>query len=107
MDQARQEPILQPRGGVSEAGGDVRYWVDLSSRATRWPDGRMEVEVTVRNRAPRRIAWVDVEISCGDVFNARVEAIARDETASARVSLPLGTACDGYTVAVAGAEWAG
>lgn len=105
VDQARQELVLQPRGGVSEAGGDVRYWVELASRATRWPDGRMEVEVSVQNLAPRRIAWVDVEISCGGAFTTRVGPVARDEMASERVSLPLGTACDGYTVAVASAEW--
>jgi hypothetical protein len=105
VDQARQELILQPRGGPADAGGDVRYWVELTSRATRWPDGRMEVEVSVENLAPRDIEWVDVEIACGEPFTSRVESVARGETRTERVSLPLGTACDGYTVAVGGAAW--
>lgn len=105
VDQARQELILQPRGGPADAGGDVRYWVELTSRATRWPDGRMEVEVIVENRAPRDIAWVDVEIACGESFSSRVGSVRRGQTRSDRVSLPLGTACEGYTVAVGGAAW--
>lgn len=106
VDQARQELILQPRGGPAQAGGDVRYWVELTSRATRWPDGRMEVEVSVENRAPRGIEWVDVEITCGEPFTARVEDVGRGDAASERVSLPLGTSCDGYTVAVSDGAWA-
>ena len=50
VDQARQELVLQPRGEPSRAGGDVRYWVEVGSTATRWPDGRMEVGVSATSR---------------------------------------------------------
>ena len=106
VDQARQELILEPRGGAADAAGDVRYWVEVESRATRWPDGRMEVDVTVENRSPRPIGNVDVEIACGEPFVARVSDVAVDGTASTRISLPPGTSCDGYTVAVTGGAWA-
>lgn len=106
VDQARQELILEPRGSAADAAGDVRYWVEVESRATRWPDGRMEVDVTVENRAPRPIGTVDVEIACGESFVARVSDVAVGGTASTRIALPPGTSCDGYTVAVTDGAWA-
>jgi clan AA aspartic protease (TIGR02281 family) len=106
VDQARQELILQPRAGEVDASADIKYWAELSSAATRWPDGRMEVELEVLNRARRDIARVDVEIQCGEAFTARVLALPAGESRTQTVSLPVGTECDGYTVGVAGAAWA-
>ncbi len=104
VDQARQELVLEPRADAADAG-DVKYWVEVASTATRWPDGRMEVEVDVENRAPRDVAWVDVEIRCGDPFTARVPKLRAGDARTQRVSLPPGTSCAEYTVAVTGAAW--
>lgn len=104
VDQEQQEIHLQPRT-TDDRTSDVRYWVEPSARATRWDDGRIEVEAIVVNNAPRTVHDAVVRIDCGEPFMARFPPVAAGEEASVRVGLPDGTDCSGYTIGLESASW--
>ncbi|RME20372.1 MAG: hypothetical protein D6798_20620, partial [Deltaproteobacteria bacterium] len=77
----------------------------IEATATRWQDGRIEVEVRAENRAPRTIAAAQVGIRCDDTWVAELREIPPHGRARTTVGLPMGADCDGYSVALEGARW--
>ncbi len=104
VDQEAQEIHLQPRTSTDRTA-DVRYWVEPAARATRWDDGRIEVEALLANNADRTVHDAVVRIDCGAPFTARFPPVGPGEEASVRVGLPDGTDCTGYTIALESARW--
>jgi hypothetical protein len=104
VDQETREIHLQPRASADRTA-DIRYWVEPSARATRWDDGRIEVEVSLANSAPRTVRDAVVRIDCGEAFTARFPPVAPGDEEEVRVGLPDGTDCAGYTVALESASW--
>lgn len=105
VDTARHELVLEPRTDSEDRVVDVAPWMDIEATATRWPDGRIEVEVRAANRSHRTIEQATVGIRCEDTWTAELRNIAPRGRATSVVSLPVGSDCDGYSVALEKARW--
>lgn len=105
VDHQRQEILLQPQGGEVNRVVDIAPWTSLGATATRWPDGRTEVDVRLTNNADRAIADAVVEIRCDRTYEAHFSRIAPRKEGSSIVSLPAFAQCDGYKVALSSAVW--
>lgn len=105
VDPNRQEIVLEPHDGEENRVLDIIHWATLSATATRWPDGRVEVEVRLKNRAARQINWAEVSIRCSEVWSARLTDIGPGQEARTTVSLPAGADCAKYAVALDRAGW--
>ncbi len=104
VDQQAREIHLRPRPDAHQ-GADVRYWVHPAAAATRWPDGRVDVEVSLRNDAPRVVRDAVVRVGCGEDYEVAFARVAPGETAVERAQLPRGASCDSYTVAFDRGRW--
>ena len=105
VDHQRSELVLEPQVGVENRALDIGHWLDLGATATRWPDGRVDVEVRVKNRSPRAVALASVAIACDKTWLATVNDLSAGESDSVVVSLPVGSTCEGYTVRLERAVW--
>jgi clan AA aspartic protease (TIGR02281 family) len=105
LDTVRHELVLQPRTGKPDRTLDVQPWVDIQGNATRWPDGRAEVEVSVENRADRKIDELVVHVACDRTFEARLVNVPPRGSASTLLSLPRGASCERYSLALDSASW--
>jgi len=105
VDAARQELILEPRDGTPNRAVDIAPWLTIDATATRWEDGRVEVEVRARNASPRVVSMAQVGIRCQDSWAAELRNLPPGGTASTVVSLPVGVSCDGYTISLERARW--
>jgi clan AA aspartic protease (TIGR02281 family) len=105
VDQARRELVLQPRDATRDRSVDIAPWLELWAQASRWPDGRVEVEVEVENLSTREVRDVKVDISCVKTWVAELAVVPPEGSASTIVSLPRGTDCETYSVALGGARW--
>jgi clan AA aspartic protease (TIGR02281 family) len=105
LDTVRHEVVLQPRTGHPDRTLDIQPWVDISGNATRWPDGRSEVEVSVENRADRKIEELVVHVACDRTFEARLVNVPPRGEASTTVSLPRDASCDRYALSLESASW--
>ncbi len=107
VDQARQELVLTPRPtDRADDTANVQPWVELVATATRYPDGRVEVETELFNDAPRALAAAEVTVDCGETWTVEVGPVAAGGSRLTTASLPLGQACaQGYSVRLTHAEW--
>ncbi|MCB9777241.1 MAG: retropepsin-like domain-containing protein [Alphaproteobacteria bacterium] len=105
VDHGRQELVLEPRPDHDDRAVDVAPWLDLDAVATRWEDGRVEVEVRAQNKSPRLVDRATVGIRCSDTWVAELRNVPPKGSASTVVSLPVGARCDGYSIALEAAEW--
>lgn len=103
IDTIHQELTLRPREGGQTK--DVEAWLELSSAATAWPDGRIDVTLTVKNRAPRRVSRAVMSVICGETFEGTLLDIGPGQRSETTLSLPAGTDCSEYTVALEEAGW--
>lgn len=105
VDTSRREITLRARSDAVDRVLDVAPWLLIRATATRWGDGRTEVEVAADNSARREVSRARVAIRCGGTWIAELRAIPSGGSAAKTVSLPLGAHCDGYTVKLDGADW--
>ncbi|MBM4367671.1 MAG: retropepsin-like domain-containing protein [Deltaproteobacteria bacterium] len=106
VDTVRKEVLFQARRGRQDRVVDVAPWLKVRATARLFPDGRVEVEATGENSAPRAVSEAEVGIHCGaDSFVARLANIAAGERGRATLSLPRGTECDEYRVTLESAYW--
>jgi clan AA aspartic protease (TIGR02281 family) len=106
VDTRRKEVVFQAREEEGERLIDISPWLEISARATLWPDGRIDVAVSGDNRAPRVVREAQARITCGeDSFNAVLRDIPARGEASTQVSLPRGTDCERYRVSLESARW--
>ena len=113
IDADRREVTFEPRQAFNRHL-DVKPFTTLSASFSRFPGGRVEMEVTLDNLADRAVATAVARIRCGadggdgdsrggwDVPIGRVEARA---SATETQALPRHAPCDGYSVAMAEASW--
>jgi hypothetical protein len=107
LDHDAREVRLAPRPDGGDDHLDVLPWVDLSSRATAWPDGRVQVDVTAASRAPLDVDELVAEVTCADrSFAVALTGLPKGGVRSAKATLPRGVDCTVYTVAAATARWA-
>lgn len=106
VDTARKEVIFQVRPGVADRVVDVSPWLDLSSTARLWADGRTEVQVDALNRSDRPIPEARVGVHCGDDhFVVRLRELAAGAGHVETASLPRDADCQTYRVTLDGARW--
>ena len=85
---------------------DASPFVDLAASLSRYPGGRMEVEVHLDNRAPRDLMRATAEIRCGaHSWTVDVPEVSANTEATVRRRLPDHDACDRYQVALLSAAW--
>lgn len=108
VDQARQELVLTPRPEEErDDTANVQPWVELQATATRYPDGRVEVETELFNDAPRPLAGAEVTVECGETWAVAVGPVPAEGSRVATAALPLGQDCArGYAVRLTGGTWA-
>ncbi len=105
VDTAREELVLEPRVDLVDRSVDIAPWLALEATATRWQDGRIEVEVRAANNSSRVVHSAQVGIRCDDTWVADLRNIPPQGYASTIVALPIGADCDGYSVALEKAQW--
>lgn len=106
VDTVRKEVLFQARQGRQDRVVDVGPWLKVKATARLFPDGRVEVEATGQNSAPRGISEAEVGIHCGaESFVARLANIEPGGQGRATLSLPRGTECDEYRVTLDHAWW--
>lgn len=104
VDQEARELRLEPRPGADRTA-DVRYWAEPSASAKVFPDGRVDVTVSLENNGPRAISDAVVRIGCDDGYEVPIPEVGPDDEAHATVSLREGADCEGYTVELVRASW--
>mgnify|MGYP000211942798 CR=1 FL=1 len=104
VDQQSRELRLRPRERPDRTA-DVKYWVHPAARATAWPDGKIDVEVTLDNNSPRTVRDAVVRIGCDEGYEVPLPDVEAGETARSDVSLAEGADCEGYTVELLSARW--
>lgn len=106
LDHELQEITLEPGEGGSDRHLDITHWLNIEGQVTRWPTGRVVVELTGRSRAPRPIREAVVEVECPDSsFAVQLNDIPSQGTRTTRLELPRGTSCDSYRVILRTADW--
>lgn len=105
VDHAREELVLEPRPLPWDRALDVGPWLMLEATATRWEDGRVEVEVRGRNRSLRAVERATVAVRCAESWAAELEGVAPGEQGTRTIALPVGARCEDYIIALERAAW--
>ena len=85
---------------------DVKPFIDLGATFTRFPGGRVEVQVQIENLARRSIHQAVTSIQCGGgQWTVAVADLAPGVRATERQRLPHHDACDQYQIALHEALW--
>jgi len=105
IDADRREAVFSSRT-ATDRRVDVSPFVDLSATFTRFPGGRVEVAVRLRNDGPRTVTSAEAGIHCGaESWLVAVGPVAPGGVGTARQRLPEHPACDGYRIALEHASW--
>lgn len=105
VDHAREELVLEPRPLPWDRALDVGPWLMLEATATRWEDGRVEVEVRGRNRSRRPVERATVAVRCAESWAAELQDVAPGEQGTHTIALPVGAQCEDYMIALELADW--
>ena len=105
IDSDRQEVVFSKRAARKQHL-DVSPFSEVGARFTRFPGGRVEVEVTVDNDSPRPIVKAVGEVSC-DAGSWRVDVlnIPAGSTRSVIERLPNHERCESYRISLVDASW--
>ncbi len=104
VDQESQELRLRPRERPDRTA-DVKYWVRPAASATAWPDGRIDVTVTLENNATKAISNAVVRVGCDRAYDVTFASVAPGTAEERTLALRRGTDCQGYTVELKSASW--
>ncbi|TNE91927.1 MAG: hypothetical protein EP330_03730 [Deltaproteobacteria bacterium] len=85
---------------------DVSPFADLAASFSRFPGGRVEVEVDLENLADRDIAEATALVQCGSaMWTVKHEGIAPGDSETAKRRLPVHEPCDSYQISLFSARW--
>jgi|GEM_PF-803036 len=85
---------------------DVAHWLQISAVARRWPTGRVEIELTARNRAPIEVSEAVVEVECASrSFAVQLDQVPAGGSGETTVSLPRDVECGEYSVVLRSGRW--
>lgn len=105
IDADRREVVFRRRARFDRRL-DVRPFVDLTGRFTRFPGGRVEVILGLANTAPRRVDTVAVHIACGaDQWRVALGPVPPGEHAEVTRRLPRHDRCEPYSLSLDQASW--
>jgi len=106
VDHDAQEVVLEETAGLADRHLDITHWLQIEGRATRWPTGRVVVELTAQNTSPRDVDEAVVEVECPDrSFAVTLTSVPAGGQQSTRFELPRGTACDEYRLVPRSGRW--
>lgn len=104
-DPELSEVTLTPRDS-HDRHLDISHWLDIDAVARRWPTGRIEVEVSARNRARQEVSQAVVEVECHDSsFAVQLDRIPARGSQLSKVTLPRGADCGTFKVILRSALW--
>jgi len=73
---------------------------------SRWDDGRVEVNITIENLAPREISSTVLEFTCTEErFTVRLDPIPANDSITVPTSLPWGSRCEEFEIHPIAASW--
>jgi len=109
IDADRQEVVFSSREGHNHKL-DVGPFITLSAQFSRFPGGRVEVEVTLRNDGPRTIDDAMAIITCTDRpddagWGVPLQDVGPGDVGVVRHRLPEHGECQGYRVGLGSAHW--
>ena len=105
IDSDRKEVVFSERA-ARQQHLDVSPFTDVGARFTRFPGGRVEVEVTVDNDSPRPISKAVGQVSCdGGSWRIEVFDIPAGGTRSVMERLPGHERCESYRISLVDASW--
>jgi hypothetical protein len=85
---------------------DIKPFVDLDARFTRFPGGRVEVVVTLDNQAGRPLSEAIASVRCASgAWTVRLRDVADGAVSEQRRKLPDHEACEQYEIGLASAWW--
>lgn len=85
---------------------DIKPWVELDASFARYPGGRVEVDVDVRNGAQRAVAAATAAVRCADRrFAVELGRLPPGEVVNVRRKLPPHEACPAYEISLDTAAW--
>jgi hypothetical protein len=103
IDTINQQLTLRPRSGGQTK--DVEAWLELASSATAWEDGRIEVTLRARNRAPIPVSRAVMSVFCNIEAEGVLTDISPGQTAETTITLAAGADCANYRVKLKEAGW--
>ncbi len=107
IDSDRREVVFTERE-ARDSKLDVGPFIDVSARFSRFPGGRVEVEVAIVSRAPQTVSLAKARITCSNrdqSWLAEVYEIPPGGERSSVHRLPEHDTCDGYRVSLDHGEW--
>lgn len=105
IDADRREVVFTRRRAFDRKL-DVKPFSELSATFTRFPGGRVEVEVTIEARSRRDIRSATAAIGCGEAkWEVGLDDVRSGEALTVRRRLPRHVPCDAYEIALHDADW--
>jgi clan AA aspartic protease (TIGR02281 family) len=105
IDADRREIVFAARNDENRRL-DVTPFTDLAASLSRYPGGRMEVEVRLKNIGPRPVIGASAEIRCdAQSWSVDLDRVAPGAVTVARRRLPDHAPCERYQVALQSAVW--
>jgi predicted aspartyl protease len=85
---------------------DISPFADISASFSRFPGGRVEVEVSLENLSDRPVRSATSMVQCGStMWTIRHTDVAPGELITARRRLPDHDPCEGYQISLLDAAW--
>jgi hypothetical protein len=106
VDHETREVVLEDVPGPADRHLDLTHWLKLEGQATRWPTGRVVIDLTATNRSPRHIIEAVVEVECPDrSFAVTLADIPGGSSQQTSFELPRGASCDSYSIVLRSGRW--
>jgi hypothetical protein len=85
---------------------DIKPFTEVKAHVTRFPGGRVEVDVALVNNSPRDVTKASVSVMCGEeAWQVRFGEIRSHSIQEVRRRLPPHEPCDPYQVSLESAYW--
>lgn len=105
IDADRREVIFLQREAY-DRHLDIKPHSELDATFTRYPGGRIEVEVRFENRSRRRVDEAVAAVACGEErWRVTLSDIAPGAEATTQRRLPDHPACPTYAISLESARW--
>lgn len=105
IDADRREVVFQPRARFDRQL-DVKPFTELGATFSRFPGGRVEMEVRVDNHADRAVRSVSARIECAEgAWVVPLGQVPAGDRQTVKQKLPRHPPCETYSVAMDEAHW--
>ncbi len=106
VDHETREVVLEDASGPADRHLDLTHWIALEGRATRWPTGRVVIDMTATNKSPRQVHEAVIEVECPErSFAVTVTDLSPGASEETSFELPRGATCDSYSLVLRSGRW--